>query len=178
MDTARPSVTPVGAVVRGLAAGTAGTLALDLVWFARYRRGDGKRGFRAWEFSADVQTWEQAPAPAHVGKRLVEGLFQLQLPDRVAARVNNVTHWGYGIANGAVYGIVIGSLPRSRAWFGLPFGAAVWSSSYVVLPAAGLYRPIWEYDRRTLWRDLSAHLTYGLTTAAVYGLLTPPSRRT
>jgi hypothetical protein len=173
MDTRRRALTPVGAVVRGLLAGTAGTLALDLVWFARYKREDGKRGFPEWEFSADVQTWEQAPAPAHVGKRLVEGLFEVRLPDRLAPLVNNVTHWGYGIANGAVYGIVAGSLRTPRAWYGLPFGAAVWGSGYVVLPAAGLYQPIWRYDRRTLWRDLSAHLVYGLTTAAVFGRLTP-----
>ena len=53
-------------------------------------------------------------------------------------------------------------------WFGAPFGASVWASSYVVLPAAKLYRPIWEYDRRTLAKDLGAHLEYGLTTAAVF----------
>jgi hypothetical protein len=49
----------------------------------------------------------------------------------------------------------------------------VWGSGYVVLPAAGLYQPIWEYDRRTLANDLSAHLVYGLTTAAVFRALSP-----
>ena len=50
--------------------------------------------------------------------------------------------------------------------YGLPFGAAVWAAGYVVLPAAGLYEPIWKYDRVTLAKDLSAHLVYGLATAA------------
>ena len=63
-----------------------------------------------------------------------------------------------------------------RVWFGLPFGAGVWGSGYVVLPAAGLYQPIWEYDRRTLANDLSAHLVYGLTTAAVFRVLVAPRR--
>jgi hypothetical protein len=31
-------------------------------------------------------------------------------------------------------------------------------SGYVILPLAGLYKPIWEYDARTLADDLSAHL--------------------
>jgi len=164
-------MTPIGAVVRGLAAAAVGTLAMDLVLFARYRRGDGKSGFREWELSSGIESWDQAPAPAQVGKRLVEGLFQRQLPDRLAPLVNNVTHWGYGIVGGAPYGIVVGSLRKPRVWFGLPFGAGVWGSSYVVLPAAGLYQPIWDYDRRTLANDLSAHLVYGLVTAATFRLL-------
>jgi hypothetical protein len=49
----------------------------------------------------------------------------------------------------------------------------VWGSGYVVLPAAGLYQPIWTYDRRTLANDLSAHLVYGLTTAATFRALSP-----
>jgi len=47
----------------------------------------------------------------------------------------------------------------------------------VVLPLAGLYKPIWEYDRHTLAKDLSAHLVYGLTTAVVFNRLTSRSRR-
>jgi uncharacterized membrane protein YagU involved in acid resistance len=120
-----------------------------------------------------IESWDQAPAPAHVGKRLVEGLFQRELPDRLAPLVNNITHWGYGILNGAPYGLVVGSLAGNRVWFGVPFGAGVWGSGYVVLPAAGLYQPIWEYDRATLGKDLGAHLVYGLTTAAAFRLLSP-----
>jgi Protein of unknown function (DUF1440) len=168
-----PVMTPVGAVARGLAAGAVGTLAMDLLLFARYKRGDGKSSLREWELSEGIESWEQAPAPAQVGRRLVEGLFQRTLPDRWAPLVNNITHWGYGIVNGAPYGLVVGSLPGSRVWFGLPFGAGVWGSGYVVLPAMGLYQQIWEYDRRTLANDLSAHLVYGLTTAAAFRLLSP-----
>jgi hypothetical protein len=50
--------------------------------------------------------------------------------------------------------------------YGLPFGACVWASGYAVLPALGVYRPIWEYDLVTLGKDLGAHLVYGLGTAA------------
>jgi hypothetical protein len=177
MGTGRAVITPVGAVVRGLVASAVGTLAMDLVWFARYRRGGGKSSFRQWELSADVPGWEQAPAPAHVGKRLVEGMFQVDLPDRRAPLVNNITHWGYGLLGGAQYGLVVGSLRAPRIWYGVPFGAGVWSTGYVVLPAAKLYKPVWEYDLRTLAKDLSAHLVYGLTTAAVFNVLSPRKGR-
>jgi hypothetical protein len=163
--------TPLGAVVRGLVAGAIGTAAMDAYLFARYRRGGGETGFPDWELSAGIKTWEDAPAPAHVGKRLVEGLFQVELPPQRAPLVNNVTHWGFGIASGAGYGLVAGSLPRPRVRYGLPFGAAVWTGGYVVLPLAKLYEPIWKYDVKTLANDLSAHLVYGLATATAWRFL-------
>jgi hypothetical protein len=163
-------VTPLGALIRGLVAGAIGTAAFDGFLFARYRQGGGDSRFADWEFSSGM-TWETAPAPAHVGKRLVEGLFQTELPPERAPLVNNVTHWAYGIANAAGYGIVAGSLPRQRIRYGLPFGATVWGSGYVILPAVGLYEPIWKYDVKTLANDLSAHLVYGLSTATAMQLL-------
>jgi hypothetical protein len=36
---------------------------------------------------------------------------------------------------------------------------------------AKLYKPIWEYDAKTLAKDLSAHFAYGLGTAATFRLL-------
>jgi hypothetical protein len=170
------SLTPLAAVTRGLGAATLGTAAMDLLLFARYRRGGGDSGFGRWETSADLHGWEQAPAPALVGKRLVEGLLQRELPDERARLVNNLTHWGYGVLNGAPFGIIAGSLVSPRLRHGALFGASVWASSYVVLPAAGLYQPIWEYDARTLAKDLSAHLVYGVTTAAVFRALSAAGR--
>lgn len=163
-------VTPLGAVTRGLIAGTIGTLAMDTLLYAEYRSGGGKREFSRWESSADIQNWEQAPAPAQVGRRLFEGLFQRELPDSRAALVNNITHWAFGILNGAAYGVVAGSAPKPRAWYGAIFGAGVWGSGYVVLPAAKLYSPIWKYNYKVLGKDLSAHLVYGLSTATAFKL--------
>ena len=164
-------MTPLAAVARGLVAGALGTAAMDTFLFARYRRNGGESGVEDWESSAGVTGWEEAPAPAHVGKRLVEGVFGVELPPRRARLVNNVTHWAYGILNGAQYGIVAESLPSPRIRYGLPFGAMVWAGDYVILPAAKLYKPIWKYDAKTLANDLSAHLVYGLATAAALRLL-------
>jgi hypothetical protein len=60
---------------------------------------------------------------------------------------------------------------RPHPAYGLPFGAAIWAAGYVVLPEAGLYKPIWKYDARTLAWDLSAHLAYGAGTGATFWLL-------
>jgi hypothetical protein len=168
MDT-RP--TPLRAVVRGLVAGAAGTAAMDLYLFARYRQGGGTSRFPEWELSSGLKDWDDAPAPAHVGKRLVEGLLDVELPARRAPLVNNLTHWGFGMFSGAGYGLVAGSLPRAPIGYGLPFGASVWAGGYVVLPAAKLYEPIWKYDVKTLANDLSAHLVYGLSTATAWRLI-------
>ena len=164
-------MTPLGAVARGLLSGVVGTAAMDTALFVRYRRGGGTSSPEEWEFSEVPSSWDDAPAPAQVGKRLIEGLFQVELPPTRAQLVNNVAHWAYGLLNGALYGIVVGSLPNRRVSYGLPFGASVWAGDYVVLPAAKLYKPIWDYDAKTLAKDLTGHLVYGLGTATAMGLL-------
>jgi hypothetical protein len=171
------NVTPIGALLRGVVAGALGTAAMDALLFARYRRSGGTTPFARWELSADLSSWDEAPAPAQVGRRLVEGLFQIKIDAKRVPLVNNVTHWAFGILNGAQYGLVAESLPSSRARYGLPFGAAVWASGYVLLPAAKLYEPIWKYDGATLAKDLSAHLTYGLATASTMQALDHRARR-
>jgi hypothetical protein len=86
------TVTPLSAVARGLVAGAVGTAAMDTFLFARYRRHGGESSAPEWESSTGVTSWDQAPAPAHVGKRLVEGLFDIQLAPNRARLVNNVMH--------------------------------------------------------------------------------------
>lgn len=165
-------LTPARAIARGIVAGGLGTAAMDTWLFARYRHENGTSRFRDWELSVGVSKWEDAPAPAQVGRRLVDGLFQVNLPSTRARLVNNVTHWAFGMAAGAQYGVIAGSLRAPRIRSGLPFGAGVWGAGYVVLAAMKLYEPIWKYDVKTLAKDLTAHLVYGLATAASLRLLT------
>jgi hypothetical protein len=163
----RRSFTPLGAVIGGAAGGAAGTLAMDGVWYFRYRKGGGKDPFLEWEFSGGLKDWDEAPAPAQLGRRIYEGVFQRPLPPDRAALTNNIMHWATGTGWGAAYGLVAGTVPV-KVRYGLVFGSLVWSSSYVILPMAKLYKPIWEYDLKTLGKDLSAHLVYGLATATVF----------
>jgi hypothetical protein len=157
--------------LRGALAGAAGTLAMDLLWYARYRRGGGDSAFSAWESSAGLTGWDDAPAPARFGKRIIEGIFQQELPAQRARLVSNVVHWATGVGWGAAFGVVAGSLTVRTLCQGLALGAGVWVQSYAVLVPAKLYKPIGEYDLPTLGKDLSAHLVYGLATATTFRVL-------
>jgi len=164
----RSRITPLGAIARGAAAGAVGTLAMDLIWYRRYRRDGGEDRFADWDFSAGTKSYDDAGAPAQVGKRIVEGVFQTELPPESAALTNNVVHWATGAQWGALYGAAAGSAAAASPVLGLLLGAAAWGTSYVVLPLAKLYKPMWEYDAKTLAKDLSAHLVFGLATAGAF----------
>jgi len=143
---------------------------MDAFLYRRYRHDGGDAPFEDWESSKGLESWEDAPAPALVGKQLLEGLRKRELSPRYARLLNNVTHWGYGISAGAGYGLAVGSRDHPSIWFGPPFGSAVWASGYVVLPLFGVYKPIWKYDLETLWKDLSAHLVFGTDTAVAFSV--------
>ena len=143
---------------------------MDLFLFARQRATGGGDPFLVWEFGGE-SNWDKVSAPGQIGKRVAEGFLQRPIPERWARLTNNVMHWGYGIAWGAAYGAVAASLPRRPRLFGGLFGSSVWASSYVSMPLAGLYQPIWEYRFSELAPDLAAHLVYGTTTARVFGLV-------
>jgi hypothetical protein len=165
------TVSPLAAVVVGSAAGAVGTAAMDVLWYARYRRGGGAQGPFAWETAAGVDKWDQASTPGQVGRRIVEGFTQQELPDRWARSMTNVVHWVTGLAWGAQFGLLAGSTAKRRWTNGLIFGPVVWLAAYALLPLAKLYKPIWEYDTKTLAKDLSAHMVYGTATAATFTAL-------
>lgn len=167
--------TPLSAIVKGAVAGIVGTLAMDLVWFARYRKSGGDQSFIEWDLASGTEGYEDASAPAQVGKRVVEGLFQVELDPRTAGPMTNIVHWATGAGWGAAHGIVHGSMARPSSLGGLVTGAVAWGTSYATLAPIGLYKPIWEYDAGTLWKDLSAHLVFGLTSGIVFRLVSNSS---
>jgi len=171
MRVRKNPMTPLAAVATGLLAGAVGTMCLDAVHYLKYRHAGGTDRFLAWEF-APVESWETAPDPGQVAQRVLEGFTQRKLPDRSAWLISTIAHWGYGSAAGAAYGILAGSLRTPHPRYGLPFGVALFGGDYVALPIAGLYKPIWEYDAKTVAWDLSAHLAYGAGTGTAFWLLT------
>jgi hypothetical protein len=164
------TMTPLGSIARGALAGCAGTLAMDVLWYSRYRRDGGASGFVEWETASGV-TWANASAPARLGRKVVAGVFDRELPDDLAPITSNIVHWAYGAAWGAGLGVVSGTVGRYPPKVGLVFGPVVWTSGYVILPQAKIYKQMWEYDLPTLGKDLSAHLVYGVVTATVLRLL-------
>jgi hypothetical protein len=172
MGTApRHTTTPLAAVAGGFLAGAAGTASMDTVRYLMSLRAGGKESPLKWEF-APIKSWNDAPDPGQVARRVIEGFTQRKLPDQWAWRISTAVHWCYGSVWGSLYGVLVGSLRSHDPVYGLPFGAAVWASGYAVLPEGGLYKPIWQYDAQTLARDLGAHLAYGAATGMAFRLLT------
>jgi hypothetical protein len=153
---------------RGLLAGAAGTIAMDLVWYVRYKRGGGESGFLKWEFASQPTEWDKAGAPAKVGKLLVETATHQPVPASQIPLISIVMHWGYGSQWGVVVALALGWASNVRPWQGPVVGTLVWLSSYVAIPIAGFYEPIWKYDLKTLWDDFSAHLVYGSGAVAAF----------
>lgn len=161
-----------GRPAAGAIGGAAGTLAMDLVWYARYRRGGGTQGFIDWETAAGTTSYEDASAPGQVGRKLIVAVLGKEPPASSARAMTNVVHWATGVQWGVAYAA---ALPVVRRLGTLPGGvglaAVAFGASYVVLPALGVYKPIWEYDRDVIVKDATAHTAYGLTAAAVASAL-------
>lgn len=162
---------PLGAIAKGVVAGAVGTLAMDLLWYRRYQQDGGGDAFLDWELSTGTEGFADAGAPAQVGRRAAKALLHRDLPDRAAATTNNVVHWATGTKWGAAYGIAATAIGTTNPALGLLLGPTAWGASYLLLGLAGIYEPIWEYDADTLAEDLSAHLLFGLATAATYRIL-------
>jgi hypothetical protein len=165
-----------GRALAGAVAGAIGTAAMDLLLYRRDRRDGGKESFARWELAGGVLGWDDASAPGQLGQKVERLVTRREPPDSWARTTTNVVHWATGIGWAAQYGALAGRTSPHPAVRALALGPAVWLSSYVILPLAGVYRPIWEYDARTLADDLSAHLVFGLTTSAAFAVLRPGAR--
>ncbi len=120
--------------------------------------------------------WDEASAPGQLGEKVARRVRGEPLPEHWARAMTNTVHWATGVGWGVQYALLAGrpsAHPLGRA---LALGPAVWLSGYVVLPLAGVYKPIWQYDLRTLGKDLSAHLVFGATTSTAHALLTRSTR--
>ena len=131
----------------------------------------GKVAFPAWESSEGVETWEDAPAPALVAKLMLEAVLGRDVPPRYARLLNNATHWGFGFAAGAGYGLLFGSRRDPSCGTGSrsapPSGPPdTWFSRC----SASTSRS-GSTTSRTLGKDVSAHLVFGTATAAAFRLL-------
>jgi hypothetical protein len=157
------------ALAGGAAAGGLGTLAMDLVWFRRSRAAGDDSTFGEWESTAGAEGFDEAGAPAEVGRRAA-ATVGVEVPEQRAGEVNDAVHWltgtGWGMGGAA---LAEAGVPAPLA--GVAAGVVAFGAAYAVLPAMGLYDPVWEYDGKTLAKDASAHLTYGAATGLGLTLL-------
>lgn len=164
----RSKPTPLAGAGLGALAGAVGTLAMDLVWYARHKQQGGEAEFPEWEFSAGTEGYEQAGAPAQVGKRVMEHLVDDAPPPDKAGLTTDVVHWLTGVGWGTAHGLAAASVRAPVPVLGPLTGVVAWATAYAVLAPAGLYEPMWEYQPRTLWKDLSAHLVFGTVTGIAF----------
>ena len=159
-------------VVVGAIAGAVGTAAMDMVWYRRYRRDGGKDRVWRWEFAGGVVTWDDASAPGQLGRKALRAVLRREPPHEWARPTTNLMHWATGVSWGVQYGLLATRTSRHPWARALALGPVAWGASYVILPLAKVYKPIWQYDAKTLADDLSAHLVYGASATATFGALT------
>jgi hypothetical protein len=160
-----------GHLVAGAVAGAIGTAAMDLLWYRRYRAGGGKDPLQPWEFNSSVSTWDDASSPGQVGRKALHTVLHEDPPDEWARPTTNIVHWATGIGWGIQYALVASKTSRHPWLRALALGPVAWAASYVLLPLAKVYKPIWEYDTQTLAKDLSAHLVFGASASAAFAVL-------
>ncbi len=152
-------------LTRGVVAGAVGTLAMDVLWWRRARAAGSDDSFTGWEFvtGSEYESFADASAPGQVGHRMA-ALVGIDVPVQHAGLTTDVVHW----ATGATWGVFAGALAArtslSAATAGIAGGVAAITTAYAALGAIGIYRPVWEDDRATLFSDASAHLVFGAAT--------------
>lgn len=147
--------TPLMAALGGLAAGAAGTGMMTVAQTV-YSKATGGGS---------------SSTPAQVGKRIIEGVLQREVPETQADALNNAMHWLYGTSWGMAYGITAGGRRPAPLRSGVGFGLAVWGASLIQLPAMKLAPPVWEYEPATLAPDVGFHLAYGAGVATAFRAL-------
>jgi hypothetical protein len=158
--------TPLAALVQGLAAGLVGTAA-----FTGYQALIGKR-----TGSAQPRRWADAPEPAQVAKRVLEGVFQRKVTLAQVPRLTQAVHWIYGAGWGLVYGVIQESVGQPLV-SGVALATTVTAPDYTLLPLMKLSDKPWEYEPKTLAKDFGHHLVHGLAVAGAYRLIDATRRR-
>jgi hypothetical protein len=144
-------------------AGAVGTGAMDALLYRRYRRGGGTDPPFKWEFSSGVKTWDDVSSPGLVGKDVLQLIRGREVPPEWARSVQNTVHWATGVGWCIPLAFLVPQRKRTAWIWGVSIGPIAWATSYIILPFAKIYKPIWDYDAKTLAGDFSAHLLYGAT---------------
>ena len=158
MRTAEKFASSIG---KGLVAGFAGTAAMTV----------------SSTVEAKLRKRQPSTAPARAtAKALGIATFE----DGVAqARFNDLSHWGYGTGWGVVRGLLdAAGVPSGKAT--AAYGAAVWGSAQVTLPALDVAPPAIFWAKEEIAIDAFHHTVYAIATGLAYELLSshhgsPPS---
>ena len=113
---------------------------------------------------------EGEPATVAIGRIAYERL-RGEAPSRErGAQLGKAVHWGYGLAVGALFGLLERRVPDddlSDLSVGLGYGAALWLlGDELAVPMLGLAKGPTAHAPRVHAQALGAHLVYGLATGA------------
>jgi hypothetical protein len=150
------SLTPIGAVGRGLASAAFATGVMTAAQVAYYKATGS----------------ESSSTPGEVGKRIVEGVLQRESPPPESPLLNHGMHWLYGVGWGLPFGLIAGSR-RSGSVIreGLALALGVWGASRTEMAAMQIAPPPWQDPPKTLATDLGFHAVYGLAAACAFRAL-------
>ncbi|MFZ0088263.1 MAG: hypothetical protein WAL63_02060 [Solirubrobacteraceae bacterium] len=102
----RSSTSPLAAVAKGVAAGVGGTVVMTAYQLA----------------VAKLRDSGSSSAPGEVGRRIIEGVFEREVPEDRMDDLNNAMHALYGTSWGPVYGVAQSSLDLPVVHHGALFG--------------------------------------------------------
>jgi hypothetical protein len=164
----RKAPTPLGAFVRGLAAGAIGA-AGESLFFAATRRWAPTPTKLPRQLRKPEQKAQSESSVQTVARRAVEGLMKrgpLEEADKM--RAGTAVHYIFGSLWGGVYALCRESFRTSPTLF----GATVWAASdNLLLPAFRVAAWPQHYSLEEHHYALQAHFAYGLATASAYALL-------
>ena len=163
------------ALARGTLAGVAGLVAMDL--FSRAMKNVGSSSSESDEPDGERRlddislvgphAKEGEPATVAVGRIAYEKVLGSEPSRERGAQLGKAVHWGYGLAVGALFGLLERRLPDNDLGSGLGYGAALWLlGDELAVPLLGLAEGPTAHPARVHVQALGAHLVYGLATGA------------
>ncbi len=132
-------------IARGILAGAVGTAAMtahQTILQRLARENEQPQEAEPSTNQSEKDPWETAPAPAQVGKRLIEGVVRRRVPAEAIPALTQAMHWSYGSAWGSAFAITRESVRGRASLLGPLFGLGVWAASYVQLVPLGIYDPL------------------------------------
>ena len=147
-------------LVAGAAGGLFGTWALSRVMQRVYARQPA---------SPDISP--QEPATEKLARKVLEPLG-VQVQGERKQSLGNAVHWTYGLAWGALYGVLHRRLPRLGRSLGLGFGLGLFLfGDEVMVPALRLAPPPHKVPLPVHLGAMAAHLAYGAIAEGTWRLV-------
>jgi hypothetical protein len=167
--------TPLGALVRGLAAGAVGSAAQSLFFELTNRLQPHAPGA---PFAPPDEAQRDEQATETVARRFVEGFMRRgPLDEEAKKRGGKLVHYAVGAGFGTAWALARETVPALRRPLGVAgFGVAAWIvGDDVLYPAFRLGNGPMGYPLSTHAYAITAHLVFAAATAASYEALRPRS---